>query len=113
MSEHEHEGDAEHGDEDEAGAGTDEPTVIRQGREFEREYRLSAAQAGEFLVAVGERLRDGEDLTVDDPDGEWRLPFAFGEPVELELDYEGVGDPELEIEVEMPGQTDERAPDVS
>jgi amphi-Trp domain-containing protein len=99
MSEHEHE--------------TEEPTTIRPGREFEREYRLSAAEAGEFLVAVGERLRDGEELTIGDPDGEWELPFEFGEPVELEIDYEGVGEPELEIEVEIPGRTGESAPDVA
>ena len=94
-------------------ATDEEPTTIRPGREFEREYRLSAAQAGEFLIAVGERLRDGEELTVESPDGEWTLPFAFGEPVELEVDYEGVGDPELELELEIPGQSDDRAPDVS
>lgn len=91
----------------------DDVTTIRAGREFEQEYRLDAAEAGEFLVALGERLRDGDDLTIDDPDGEWTLPFEFGEPVELEVDYDGVGEPELEIEVEIPGRTGERAPDVS
>ncbi|ESS05539.1 MAG: hypothetical protein A07HB70_02015 [uncultured archaeon A07HB70] len=100
------------GDTHEDGA-TAEPTTIRPGREFEREYRLDAAAAGAFLVAVGERLRDGDSLTIEDPDGEWTLPFDFGEPVELELDYEGAGEPELELEVELPGRTGERAPDVS
>lgn len=88
----------------------DERTVIRHGREFEQEYRLSAAEAGKFLVAIGEQLQSGDELTITDE--EWELPFAFGEPVELELDFDGVGDPELELEVELPGKTDESAPDV-
>jgi len=88
----------------------DERTLIRAGRDFEQEYRLSAAEAGRFLVEVGEQLQSGEELTITDE--EWELPFAFGEPVELELDFEGVGEPELELEVEIPGTTDETAPDV-
>jgi amphi-Trp domain-containing protein len=94
----------------ESGSGGEERTVIRSGREFEREYRLDASEAGEFLVELGEQLRDGDELTI--VTDEWELPFAFGEPVELEIDFDGVGDPELEIELELPGRTDERAPDV-
>ena len=87
-----------------------ERTVIRTGREFEQEYRLDAAEAGEFLIALGEQLRDDDELTI--VDDEWELPFAFGEPVEMELDFDGVGEPELELEIELPGRTDEQAPDV-
>jgi amphi-Trp domain-containing protein len=90
--------------------GDDERTVIREGRDFEREYRLSAAEAGRFLVEIGEQLQSGDELTISEE--EWELPFAFGEPVELEVDFEGVGDPELELEVEIPGTTDETAPSV-
>jgi amphi-Trp domain-containing protein len=88
----------------------DERTVIRTGREFEQEYRLSAAEAGEFLVAIGEQLQDGDELTI--VEDEWELPFAFGEPIGLEVDFDGVGEPELELEVEIPGKTDESAPAV-
>ena len=87
-----------------------ERTVIREGRDFEREYRLDASDAGAFLVALGEQLRDGDELTV--VDDEWELPFAFGEPVELEIDFEGVGESELEIEIEIPGRTGDDAPRV-
>jgi amphi-Trp domain-containing protein len=87
-------------------------TIIKRGREFEREYRLSAAEAGAFLIEVGEQLRDGEDEELTIVEEEWELPFAFGEPVGLEIDFDGVGDPELEIELELPGRTDETAPDV-
>ena len=87
----------------------DDRTVIA-GRNFEQEYRLDASEAGDFLVALGEQLRDGDELRLETD--EWELPFAFGEPVELEIDFEGVGEPELEIELELPGRTDETAPDV-
>ncbi|MFB6118085.1 amphi-Trp domain-containing protein [Halosegnis sp.] len=85
-------------------------TTVRTGRDFEREYRLSATEAGDFLVALGEQLQNGEDLTL--VDDEWELPFAFGEPAELEIDFEGVGDPTLEVELTLPGRTDEEAPAV-
>jgi len=88
----------------------DERSIIRAGRDFEQEYRLDANEAGEFLIALGEQLRDDEELTIVDE--EWELPFAFGEPVELELDFDGMGEPELEIEVDIPGRTDETAPDI-
>ncbi|WP_049926567.1 amphi-Trp domain-containing protein [Halopiger goleimassiliensis] len=90
--------------------GSDERTVIRPGRDFEREYRLDASEAGAFLVALGEQLQEGEQLTI--VDDEWELPFAFGDPVEVELDFEGVGDPELEIELTLPGHSDDSAPSV-
>ncbi|WP_247005028.1 amphi-Trp domain-containing protein [Halosolutus gelatinilyticus] len=90
--------------------GDDERTIIRTGRKFEQEYRLDASEAGEFLIALGEQLRDGDELTI--ADDEWELPFAVGEPVGLEIDFDGVGEPELEIELELPGRTDERAPRV-
>ena len=87
-----------------------ERTTIRTGRDFEQEYRLDASEAGSFLIELGEQLRDDEELTIETD--EWELPFAFGEPVELEIDFEGVGEPTLEIELELPGRTDEKAPEV-
>lgn len=87
-----------------------ERTTIRRGRDYEETFRLDAAEAGRFLVQVGEQLQKGDELTLTTE--EWELPFAFGEPVELEVDFDGVEDIELEIEVELPGRTDERAPGV-
>jgi amphi-Trp domain-containing protein len=88
----------------------DDLTLIREGRDFEQEYRLTAAEAGRFLVEVGEQLQEGDELTLTGD--EWTLPFSFGEPVELEVDYEGYGERELEIELAIPGTTDENAPTV-
>jgi amphi-Trp domain-containing protein len=96
---------------DDIEANEEERTTIREGRAFEQTYRLEAAEAGDFLVAVGEQLRSGDELTIST--AEWELPFAFGEPVTLEVDYDGVDEPELEVELELPGRPDESAPDVS
>ncbi|MDZ7745895.1 MAG: amphi-Trp domain-containing protein [Halobacteriales archaeon] len=90
--------------------GDEERTIIQSGRNFEETFRLDASEAGEFLIALGEQLRDDDELTIVGDD--WELPFAFGEPVELEVEYEGVDEPELEIELELPGRTDESGPEV-
>jgi amphi-Trp domain-containing protein len=84
--------------------------TIRAGRDFDAEYRLDAATAGAFLVELGEQLRDDRELTL--VTDEWELPFAFGEPVNLDIDFEGVGEQELEIELELPGRSDEEPPEV-
>jgi amphi-Trp domain-containing protein len=94
---------------DESTAESDR-TTIRTGRNFEEEYRLSADEVGAFLVDLGEQLQGSDDLRL--VTDEWELPFAFGEPIELEVEYEGVDEPELEIEVEIPGRTEQTAPDV-
>jgi amphi-Trp domain-containing protein len=92
-------------------ADTEEKSTIRPGRDFEQEYRLSTEDAGQMLIDLGEQLRDSDELTIEGE--EWVLPFAFGEPAEVEFDFEGVGQPELEIEVELVGRTGDDAPDVS
>lgn len=65
-----------------------------------------------MLVQLGEHLRDDETLTVTDETEGWELPFDLGEPVELEVDFEGTGETELEIEVEIPGVADDESPTV-
>lgn len=88
-----------------------EKTTIRTGRDFDREFRLSTADAGQMLIDLGEQLRDSDELTIEDE--EWVLPFAFGEPATVEIDFEGVGEPELEIEVELVGRADDDAPEIN
>lgn len=95
---------------DEADSAAEDRTRIRQGRDYEETFRLDAAEAGRFLVELGEQLQHDDELTITTD--EWELPFAFGEPVGLEIDFEGVDEPELEIELELPGRSDEKAPDV-
>jgi amphi-Trp domain-containing protein len=84
--------------------------VIEEGY-FEEEFYVSSEDAGEFLVELGEQLREGNEVTVEG-DG-WKIPFAFGEPVEIEVQFQG-DDPELEFEVELEGGTaEDEAPGVS
>lgn len=68
-----------------------ERTTVETGRNVEETYRLDATAVGEFLIDLGTQLRDGDEVTITG-DG-WELPFAFGGPVELEVEYEGVDEP--------------------
>lgn len=88
----------------------DGPMVITDGT-FEQEFHLDRAQAGEFLIRVGEQLQQGTDITLTTD--EWELPFEFREPVELEVEFLGYGDRELEIELELNGPRDDSSIDVS
>lgn len=90
----------------------EEPTIetVTDGY-FEQEYYISAADAGDFLKELGEQFtnKDGVMITGDD----WELPFAFGEPVKLDIEFEGDGEPELEIEVELSGRVEDETPDIT
>lgn len=88
-----------------------EPTIqtITDGY-FEEEYYLSAEDAGAFLQELGDQLASDDELTITGDD--WELPFAFGEPVNLDIEFEGEGDQELEIEVELAGRRDDERPDL-
>ncbi len=97
---------------DESGSTThqSERTTIRPGRNFEAEFRLDADDLGAFLVELGEQLQTADQVTLETD--AWELPFAFGDPIDLEVEYDGVGQPELELEIELPGRTDDRPPTV-
>lgn len=87
-----------------------EPTTITDGY-FEEEFDVDAEEAGEFLIGLGEQLRDDEEVLVT---GEgWEIPFAFADEVELEVEFEGEDERELEIEVELEGRSDDDAPEVA
>lgn len=92
------------------GETDEERTTIGTGRDFEENDRLDANEAGEFLVDPCEQLRDDDEPTI--VTDEWELPFAFGGSVGLEIGFGGVGDSRLEIESELPGRTDAKAPDI-
>lgn len=78
---------------------------------FEEEYYISAEKAGEFLIELGEEFKESDEITISGD--EWELPFAFGEPVVLDVEFEGEGEPELEIEVELSGRIDDEPPTLS
>jgi amphi-Trp domain-containing protein len=77
---------------------------------FEEEYYISAENAGEFLVELGEQFKEQDEITLTGDD--WELPYAFGEPVKLDIEFEGDGEPELEIEVELSGRVEDEVPDL-
>jgi amphi-Trp domain-containing protein len=74
-------------------------STTRTGDYFQQEYHISAAEAGDFLIAVGECLQAGDDVTLSG-DG-WDIEFAYRDPVELEVEHVGGTEPELEIELEL------------
>ena len=77
----------------------DDDSTTRTGDYFQQESHVSAAEAGEFLIAVGECLQAGEDVSLSGDD--WDLEFAYRDPVELEVEHVGGDDAELEIELEL------------
>lgn len=77
---------------------------------FEEEYYITAEDAGAFLIKLGGQFKDKDEITITG-DG-WELPFKFGEPVELDIEFGGDGKPELEIEVELSGRIEDEAPDL-
>lgn len=75
---------------------------------YEEEYSVSAEDAGEFLIELGEQFKERDEITITG-DG-WELPFSFGEPVKLDIEFEGDDEPELEIEVELSGRVEDETP---
>ncbi len=84
--------------------------VITEG-DLEHEIYLNKDQMAEFLIALGEQMKKGDEITVKT--AEWEIPFKFREPIELEIDFEGYGEKELEIEIEFKGKREDEAPQIS
>jgi amphi-Trp domain-containing protein len=88
----------------------EENEVITEGY-FEEEFHVSSEEAGEFLAELAEQIQESDEVNVKG-DG-WEIPFTFGEPVEIEVQFEG-SDPELEFEIELEGGVaEDEAPDIS
>ena len=86
----------------------DDDSTIRTDDYFQQEYHVSAAEAGEFLIAVGECLQAGDDVSLSGDD--WDLEFAYRDAVELEVEHVGGDDPELELELELSAAGDDDSP---
>ncbi|MGM0510544.1 MAG: amphi-Trp domain-containing protein [Thermoplasmatota archaeon] len=84
--------------------------MIEEG-DIEWEVDLNKEQVADFLIALGEQMKKGDEITVTT--SEWEIPFKFREPIELEIEYEGYGEKELEIELEFKGKVDSTAPEIS
>lgn len=77
---------------------SNEQRVVTDGY-FEREVRLSRAATATFLRDLADQIEDGNELTVSSD--EWEIPFRFGEPVGVEVEFIGERTRELEIELEF------------
>lgn len=86
---------------------TDESTdqrIVTEGY-FEREVRLSRAATATFLRELADQVEAGNELTVSSDD--WEIPFTFGEPIEVEVEFIGERKRELEIELEFEWDEDD------
>ena len=72
--------------------------VITEGF-FEREVQLSRARTAEFLRELAAQVESDGELTISTAD--WEIPFAYGEPIEVEVEFTGGHRKELEIELEF------------
>lgn len=72
--------------------------VVTEGY-FEREVRLSRTATATFLRELADQLDEGSELTVSGDD--WEIPFRFGDPVNVEVEFIGERTRELEIELEF------------
>jgi amphi-Trp domain-containing protein len=64
---------------------------------FEREVQLSRAETAAFLRDLADQIEAESRLTIST--SEWQIPFAFGEPIEVEVEFTGGRRDELEVEV--------------
>jgi amphi-Trp domain-containing protein len=83
---------------------SNEQTVVTEGY-FEREVRLSAADTATFLRQLADQLESGNELSVSSDS--WEIPFRFGEPIEVEVEFIGERTRELEIELEFEWDDDD------
>jgi len=59
---------------------------------------LSKEDIAEFLISLGNQLKEGDTLTVRTDT--WEVPFTFKTPIELSVEHNEI-DKELEIELEF------------
>jgi amphi-Trp domain-containing protein len=78
---------------------------------FEREVQLSRAETAAFLRDLADQIEAESRLTIST--SEWQIPFAFGEPIEVEVEFTGGRRDELEVEVEFEESGDGDGLDVS
>lgn len=83
---------------------TNEQTVVTEGY-FEREVLLSTEQTATLLRELADQMEAGNELTISSD--EWEIPFRFGDPIEVEVEFIGDGKRELEIELEFEWDEDD------
>lgn len=78
--------------------GMNERRTVTSGF-FEREIHLSGDETAAFLRNLADAIESDNQLTVSGND--WEIPFAYREPIEVEVEFSKQREGELEIEVEF------------
>jgi amphi-Trp domain-containing protein len=73
-----------------------EPTIITDGF-FEREVHLSRELTATFLHELADQIDAGSELTISSDN--WKIPFEFREPIEVEVEHSSHREKELELEI--------------
>ncbi|WP_137284281.1 amphi-Trp domain-containing protein [Halorussus salinisoli] len=66
---------------------------------FEREIHLSRQATATFLRDLADQIENDTSLTLSSQ--EWEIPFEYREPVEVEVEFAGGREAELEVEFEF------------
>lgn len=66
---------------------------------FEREIHLSRGATASFLRDLADQIENDTSLTLSSQ--EWEIPFEYREPVEIEVEFSGGREAELEVELEF------------
>lgn len=66
---------------------------------FEREIHLSRAATASFLRDLADQVENDTSLTLSSQ--EWEIPFEYREPIEIEVEFSGGREAELEVELEF------------
>ncbi len=66
---------------------------------FEREVHLSREATAGFLRNLADQIENDTTLTLSSQ--EWEIPFEYREPVEIEVEFAGGRESELEVELEF------------
>ncbi|WP_435177096.1 amphi-Trp domain-containing protein [Halorussus sp. AFM4] len=66
---------------------------------FEREIHLSREATAAFLRELADQIENDTRLTLSSQD--WEIPFEYREPVEVEVEFAGGREAELEVEFEF------------
>ena len=66
---------------------------------FEREVHLSREATAAFLRDMADQIESDTSITLSSQ--EWEIPFEYREPIEVEVEFAGGREAELEVELEF------------
>lgn len=67
--------------------------------EYEKDFYLNRNELADFLRHLAQQLEEEEEIVIST--NEWEIPFAYREPIEVEIEFEGEAGEEKELEIEI------------